>query len=77
MYAAKVGPLQSAEEEMSEALTRVLDEHHPGLGSHIEEVADLAGACAEALELSADDVRSVERAAELHDLGKVAIPSRS
>jgi response regulator RpfG family c-di-GMP phosphodiesterase len=28
-----------------------------------------------ALGLSADDVRSVERAAELHDLGKVAIPS--
>ena len=56
------------------ALTRMLDEHHPGLGSHVKDVADLAVACAEALGLSADDVRLVERAAELHDLGKVGHP---
>ena len=60
---------------MSGALTRMLDERHPGLGIHVQDVAHLAVPCAEALGLSAEDVQSVERAAELHDLGKVAIPS--
>ena len=75
MYAAKVATHPSVEQAMSGAMTRMLDEHHPGLGSHVEEVAVLAVACAEALELPDADVLSVERAAELHDIGKVAIPS--
>ena len=74
MYATKVDAHPSAEHAVSEALTRVLDEHHPGLGIHVEEVAALARACAEGLGLPESDVRSVEHAAELHDLGKVAIP---
>ena len=53
----------------------MLDEHHPGLGSHVEEVTDLAAACATQLGLSRDEAKSVERAAQLHDVGKVAIPS--
>ncbi|HYM57588.1 MAG TPA: diguanylate cyclase [Solirubrobacteraceae bacterium] len=75
MYAAKVRAHPSAEQGMSTTLMRMLDEHHPGLGSHVKQVADLAVACAEELGLSVDDVRGVKRAAELHDLGKVAIPS--
>jgi diguanylate cyclase (GGDEF)-like protein len=75
MYAAKVGGRGSAEEAMAGALTRMLDERHPGLGSHLEEVASLAVACAEALELAPDDIRLIEQAAELHDIGKVGIPS--
>lgn len=75
MYAAKARTHPSAEEAMAGAMTRMLDEHHPGLGTHVADVAALAGVCAEALGLSEDDVRSVERAAELHDVGKVAIPS--
>ena len=75
MYAAKVSGHPSAEQTLSEVLTRMLDARHPGLGSHAEDVAQLAAGCAEALHLSADDVRSVKRAAELHDIGKVAIPS--
>jgi diguanylate cyclase (GGDEF)-like protein len=76
MYAAKVGAAHpSAKQAMSQAMTRMLDEHHPGLGTHVADVSTLAGRCAEALGLSAEDVESVERAAELHDIGKVAIPS--
>ncbi|HYN51109.1 MAG TPA: diguanylate cyclase [Thermoleophilaceae bacterium] len=75
MYAAKASAHPSAEQEMSGALTRMLDERHPGLGHHVEDVASLAVTCAEALGLSAEDVESVQRAAELHDIGKVAIPS--
>jgi diguanylate cyclase (GGDEF)-like protein len=75
MYAAKVSAHPSAEQAMSQAMTRMLDEHHPGLGTHVAEVSTLAGSCAEALDLSAEEVESVQRAAELHDIGKVAIPS--
>jgi diguanylate cyclase (GGDEF)-like protein len=75
MYAAKVSGQTSAEQAMSGVTARMLDEHHPGLGDHVAEVAELALACAETLGLSADEARSVERAAALHDLGKVAIPS--
>ena len=75
MYAAKARVHPSAEQEMSGVLTRMLDERHPGLGVHVEHVANLAVGCAEALGLSADDIQSVQQAAELHDIGKVAIPS--
>ena len=75
MYASKNSTRPSAEQGISLALTRMLDERHPGLGIHVAEVASLAAACAERLGLPADDVATVARAAELHDLGKVAIPS--
>ena len=75
MYAGKLVAHLNAEQGVSEALTRMLDERHPGLGVHVQKVASLAEACAVALNLPAEDVRSVKRAAELHDLGKVAIPS--
>ena len=75
MYAAKVSVHPSTEQAMSQAMTRMLDEHHPGLGIHVAEVSTLAGSCAEALGLSAEEVELVQRAAELHDIGKVAIPS--
>jgi diguanylate cyclase (GGDEF)-like protein len=75
MYAAKVSGRPSVEHEMSRALTQMLDERHPGLGSHVEQVADLAVVCAEALALTGEEITAVERAARFHDLGKVAIPS--
>jgi len=75
MYAAKVSAHPSMEDGMFVVLTRMLDERHPGLGGHVEEVASLAVSCAAALGLSASEAGSVRRAAELHDLGKVAIPT--
>jgi diguanylate cyclase (GGDEF)-like protein len=75
MYAAKLNAYPGSDQWISGVLTRMLDERHPGLGGHVEEVANLAGTCAKALGLSPDDVRLVEKAAELHDLGKVGIPS--
>jgi len=75
MYAAKMSAYPGSDEWISGVLTRMLNERHPGLGGHAEEVANLAGTCAKALGLSTDDVQLVEKAAELHDLGKVGIPS--
>jgi diguanylate cyclase (GGDEF)-like protein len=75
MYARKFSPRQIAEGALPGAMMLMLDEHHPGLGSHVEEVASLARACADELGLSAEEAGLVEDAAQLHDLGKVAIPS--
>jgi two-component system, cell cycle response regulator len=74
MYATKMASRPTVEHVMSRALIRMLDERHPGLGDHVEEVSSLAAACAGALGLSEDDVGQVRRAAELHDIGKLAIP---
>jgi diguanylate cyclase (GGDEF)-like protein len=75
MYAAKVGAHPSAEHAVCQALRQVLDERHPGLGEHVDEVAELAVACTEALGLAGEERDTIGRAAELHDLGKIGIPS--
>lgn len=75
MYAAKGDSRRSTtERQMSRALLRMLDERHPGLGDHVEEVAELAAACGATLGLSPDAVQALRQAGELHDIGKVAIP---
>jgi diguanylate cyclase (GGDEF)-like protein len=75
MYADKVSSRPAVDQLVSRALLRMLDERHPGLGRHVELVAELAGHCAAALGLSPEDSAAVRRAAELHDIGKVAIPA--
>jgi diguanylate cyclase (GGDEF)-like protein len=75
MYEAKAGGRPSAEHALSAALRRMLDERHPGLARHNEVVAQLVGACAGMLGLSREEIILIERAAELHDVGKVAIPA--
>lgn len=75
MYTAKISAHASGERAMSVALMRMLDERHPGLGSHGEQVAELVVACARELGLPDEEIATVERAAELHDIGKVGVPS--
>ena len=60
--------------EAHDVLIRVLHEHQPDLEQHIEGVGVLARAVARKLELSAEEIDTVVRAAKLHDVGKVAIP---
>jgi diguanylate cyclase (GGDEF)-like protein len=76
MYAAKAAAHPGPEQGLFGALIRMLDERHPGLGGHVEHVASLAAGCAETLGLSGPDAEAVERAGELHDIGKVAIPTQ-
>ena len=75
MYAAKIKEHPSLEQGISGALARMLEERHPGSRDHLEEVASLAVACAEVLGLSTDEIGAIEHAGQLHDIGKVAIPS--
>jgi diguanylate cyclase (GGDEF)-like protein len=57
------------------SLVRMLDERHPGLASHADRVARIAALCAQALALPEAERALIERAARLHDVGKVAIPT--
>ncbi|HXE44267.1 MAG TPA: diguanylate cyclase [Conexibacter sp.] len=74
MYAAKRGARASSRIETRDVLLQVLREREPELHSHLHGVAGLAAAIARRLELSAEQLDEVTRAAELHDIGKIAIP---
>jgi two-component system, cell cycle response regulator len=74
MYAQKAAGRTSAGRQSKDVLLRALAERHPELGDHTNEVADLAEAVARRLGLHAEEVEDVRHAAELHDVGKVAVP---
>jgi HD-GYP domain-containing protein (c-di-GMP phosphodiesterase class II) len=74
MYAHKHGGRVPVGRQSTDVLLRVLAERDPGLAGHTRTVADLARSLAETLGLVGDDAREVEHAAELHDIGKVAVP---
>jgi diguanylate cyclase (GGDEF)-like protein len=74
MYAHKHSRRAPAEAQSKDVLLQAMAERHPELGHHSSVVADLARATAASLGLSDEEVRTVELAAELHDVGKVAVP---
>ncbi len=73
MYELKAGRV-SASRQSTDVLLKVLGERSPGLREHIGEVAQLSTMVARSLELPEAEVKRIELAAELHDVGKVAIP---
>jgi diguanylate cyclase (GGDEF)-like protein len=74
MYAQKGQRADSARSQTRSVLVRVLHEREPELDSHLDGVAQIAAAMGRALKLDAEDLDVLVRAAELHDIGKVAIP---
>ena len=74
MYAQKHGNRASASRQSKDVLVRALAERNPDLSSHMHDVAGLAERVARRLALSEEDVANVRHAAELHDIGKVAVP---
>ena len=74
MYAQKNAGRTSASRQSKDVLLRALAERNPELTSQLGGVADLAEATALGLQLSHDEVEHVRHAAELHDVGKVAVP---
>jgi diguanylate cyclase (GGDEF)-like protein len=74
MYAHKHSRRAPVEAQSKNVLLQALAERHPELGPHAGDVADLAEATAVALGLGEEEVVRIRLAAELHDIGKVAIP---
>jgi HD-GYP domain-containing protein (c-di-GMP phosphodiesterase class II) len=74
MYAQKNAGRTSASRQSKDVLLSALAERNPDLRAHLRGVGDLAEATALRLGLSHDEVEQVRHAAELHDVGKVAVP---
>ena len=74
MYAHKRGDRRSASNQSKDVLLRAVHERSPNLGVHGGEVAELAELTARRLGLELEEVRAVRQGAELHDIGKLAVP---
>jgi two-component system, cell cycle response regulator len=74
MYARKGRRADSARSQTRGVLLRVLHEREPELERHLDGVARLAAAVGRQMNLDAEELDVLVRAAELHDIGKVAIP---
>jgi two-component system cell cycle response regulator len=74
MYAQKGAGRRSAAHQARDVLLQTLREQEPRLHEHMNGVAERAVAVATKLGLSAETVDEVYRAAQLHDVGKIAIP---
>lgn len=74
MYAQKNSDRASARRQSKDVLVRALAERSPELSTHLRDVAGLSRSIARALALPDEQLDLVCQAAELHDVGKVAIP---
>ena len=74
MYALKQSSRPSSGVQSREVLLRALTELHPQLGQHIDAVTALAEDVARSLGLPPHTVEQIGHAAQLHDVGKIAIP---
>ncbi len=57
-----------------DVLMQALHERQPDLPEHLHEVSELAVAVGRELDVGSDELDELVRAAELHDVGKMAIP---
>jgi diguanylate cyclase (GGDEF)-like protein len=74
MYDSKNSGRMSAGRQSTNVLLRALVERNPELGYHVGDVAQSAEAVARELGVPEDQIDAISQAAELHDIGKVAIP---
>jgi len=74
MYEQKNGGRKSAGAQSKDVLLRALAERYPDIGSHLDGVAEQAIEVAHALGVAQSEIEAIGQAAELHDIGKVAIP---
>ncbi|MEA2190103.1 MAG: hypothetical protein QOI73_224 [Solirubrobacteraceae bacterium] len=74
MYMYKDRRRGAGKHQAHDVLVQVLVEREPGLHEHLRQVAALTRATAIELGLEAEELDEVVRAAELHDVGKIAVP---
>jgi two-component system response regulator RpfG len=66
--------VEERERETLSRLARAIEFRDAGTSAYLERMSRFAGLVAEGLGLPEDDVRTIEMAAPLHDMGKIAIP---
>ncbi|MEA2221238.1 MAG: hypothetical protein QOJ35_3864 [Solirubrobacteraceae bacterium] len=76
MYARKARTRPSVAHQMVNVLVAAGRERNPELGDHCRGVAEMAAEIGERLDLPPDELSLLRQAAELHDIGKIAIPDR-
>ena len=74
MYADKGRRSSSAGHQSRAVLLRILREREPAMHDHLIGVAELARAVGRELGMGNEELDELARAAELHDIGKIAIP---
>jgi two-component system cell cycle response regulator len=74
MYAHKDSRRATSRRQARDVLVQVLAEREPELRRHMADVAELAVRTGRALGLDPEQLDVLARAAELHDIGKVAVP---
>ena len=74
LYADKNSGRVSARLQSAGVLRSALSEWDPELGGHADDVVEIAVQVARHLGLDEDEIERVAIAAELHDIGKIAIP---
>jgi two-component system, cell cycle response regulator len=74
MYLHKQRNRPSADRQSMDVLVSVLNERDSQLAHHLAGVADLAEAVSRRLQVPEPQLRTLRQAAELHDVGKLAIP---
>ena len=71
---ASMHEVEERERETLSRLARAIELRDAGTSAYLERMAHIAGLVAEGLGLPEDQVRTIELAAPLHDIGKIAIP---
>jgi diguanylate cyclase (GGDEF)-like protein len=74
MYAQKTSGRRSPDRQSRDVLLRALHERNPELAERHAAVARLAEVIGERMDLAAEERAQLRQAAELHDVGKLAIP---
>jgi two-component system cell cycle response regulator len=74
LYAQKTLQREPSRPEWRDVLLGLLRERDPDLDTHVQQVARLAQRFGRELGLSGDELKTLIAAAELHDVGKTAIP---
>jgi HD-GYP domain-containing protein (c-di-GMP phosphodiesterase class II) len=75
LYADKRSRQSSdAPDQLRDVLVQVMAERQPELPEHLHEVAVMARSVGRRMGLEGEDLEIMVRAAELHDVGKVAVP---
>ncbi|KAF1688069.1 two-component system response regulator [Pseudoxanthomonas broegbernensis] len=66
--------VEERERETLSRLARAIEYRDAGTSAYLERMSRVAGLVAEAMGLPEDEARTIEMAAPLHDIGKIAIP---